>query len=578
MTAPCAGVESGDGSRMAIIFLKAHRMNRSSCRKSIAKHRTSVLRGLQRFVVAILTLSLPSVASAGSSPFKFGYIPLDQAVFDQQPKVPRYRAFLPVSVDLSKHFPTPGMQSAESCTGWAVGYAARSYYAATLEKRNVRRSQNVPSPSYIYNAIRDPKNCASGSLILDALSLLAKGSLSAQEFPSDLECRIPTKAERGRALDFRIKRWLAVDPRQIDDVKGQLALGNPVIFGIYVGESFERLKGKNVYRGEDKTTLAHAMTVVGYDDQRQALKIINSWGTLWGDNGFGWIDYETFKKSSGEAYIIEVEDKLATQSEEVDVVVPKPTVKPQPSSPQEVVIAVPEIDNEQETAPDKIGDKDVIIPPVIERPVTDADCSFVYSDNRSERTRLTGFVGTERELQRLRQQWSGYAEDFDVEVRPWPQCEVLLTLASVLGEKDAPLLATKGGKKSFLEGEEMVFELTTPTSPSYVYVSYVQADGSVVTLMQPEQNLTPAKRVEKVIFGDGRGGSRRFTAAPPFGTEMVLAVASASPLFEGSLPYVQSEREFLSALRRAILFKSDQSKGDRRVSAAFLGIETEAKK
>lgn len=563
---------------MAIMTSKVHRMNQSGCRKLITKHRPSTLRVLRRVMFAILALCIPGSAHADSSRFKFGYIPLDRAAFDQQPKVPRYRAFLPVSVDLSKHFPTPGMQGAESCTGWAVGYAARSYYAATLERRNVRRSQNVPSPSYIYNAIRDPKNCASGSLILDALSLLAKGSLSAKEFPSDLECRIPTKAERERASDFRVKRWLAVDPRQIDDVKGQLARGNPVIFGIYVGESFERLKGKKVYRGEDKTTLAHAMTIVGYDDQQQAFKIINSWGTIWGDNGFGWIDYETFKKGSGEAYIIEVEDKRATQPEEIDVGVPKPTVKPQPSPPQEVVIAVPEIENEPDPAPSIIDDKHVIIPPVIERPVTDSDCSFVYSDNSSDRTRLTGFVGTERELQRLRQQWSGYSEDFDVEVRPWPQCEVLLTLASVLGEKDGPRLSTKDGKASFTEGEEMVFELIAPTSPSYVYVSYVQADGRVVTLMQPEQDLAPAKRGERVVFGDGRGGSHRFTAAPPFGTEMVLAVSSASPLFEGLLPKVQTEREFLSALRRAILFKSDQSRGDRRLSAAFLGIETEAKK
>lgn len=563
---------------MAIMKLKAHRMNRSNFTKPITKHWPSALWVLRGVVVAVLILSIPSWAYAGSSPFKFGYIPLDRATFDQQPKVSRYRAFLPVSVDLSKHFPTPGMQSAESCTGWAVGYAARSYYAATLEKRNVRRLENVPSPSYIYNAIRDPKNCASGSLILDALSLLAKGSLSAQEFPSDLECRIPTRAERERASDFRVKRWLAVDPQQIDDVKGQLARGNPVIFGIYVGENFERLKGKNVYRGEDKTTLAHAMTALGYDDQRQAFKVINSWGTLWGDNGFGWIDYETFKKSSGEAYIIEVEDRRAIQPEEVAVVVPKPTVRPQPSSPQEVVIAVPEIENEPGPVPKIIDDKDVVIPPAIERPVTDSDCSFVYSDNSSDRTRLTGFVGTERDLLNLRQQWSGYAEDFDVEVKPWPQCEVLLTLASVLDEEDRPHLSTKEGKEVFTEGEEMVFELIAPTSPSYVYVSYVQADGNVVTLMQPEQDLAPSKRDDRVVFGDGRGGSHRFTAAPPFGTEMVLAIASASPLFEGLLPKVQTEREFLSTLRRAILFKSDESKGERRLSAAFLGIATEAKK
>mgnify|MGYP007103393013 FL=1 len=80
------------------------------------------------------------------------------------------------------------------------------------------------------------------------------------------------------------------------------------------------------------------------------------------------------------------------------------------------------------------------------------------------------------------------------------------------------------------------------------------------------------------MFGDGEGGSARFRATKPLGNEMVLAIASDSPLFEGSLPMRQTEREFLSALRKAILYKSDRSQADRKLSAAFLGIETEAKK
>jgi hypothetical protein len=45
------------------------------------------------------------------------------------PLVPAYRAFLPVSVDVTSHMPPAGRQGKlSSCTAWAVAYAARSYY------------------------------------------------------------------------------------------------------------------------------------------------------------------------------------------------------------------------------------------------------------------------------------------------------------------------------------------------------------------------------------------------------------------------------------------------------------------
>lgn len=44
------------------------------------------------------------------------------------------------------------------------------------------------------------------------------------------------------------------------------------------------------------------MVVVGYDDNKQAYKIFNSWGTSWGDNGFGWISYPLFESKVREAY------------------------------------------------------------------------------------------------------------------------------------------------------------------------------------------------------------------------------------------------------------------------------------
>lgn len=49
----------------------------------------------------------------------------------------------------------------------------------------------------------------------------------------------------------------------------------------------------------------HAMCIVGYDDTigaTGAFKVRNSWGVNWGDNGYCWISYESFKDTDAGAY------------------------------------------------------------------------------------------------------------------------------------------------------------------------------------------------------------------------------------------------------------------------------------
>jgi C1A family cysteine protease len=52
------------------------------------------------------------------------------------------------------------------------------------------------------------------------------------------------------------------------------------------------------------------MVLVGYDDDRKAFRVQNSWGTGWGDQGRVWLAYDTFYHTgpdggdANEAYII----------------------------------------------------------------------------------------------------------------------------------------------------------------------------------------------------------------------------------------------------------------------------------
>lgn len=71
---------------------------------------------------------------------------------------------------------------------------------------------------------------------------------------------------------------------------------------MFVDEGFMHLKYGEVYNGPSGNEKGrHAMVVVGYDDNKGAFKVLNSWGTSWGQGGFGWIAYSAFKTRVREA-------------------------------------------------------------------------------------------------------------------------------------------------------------------------------------------------------------------------------------------------------------------------------------
>jgi len=91
-------------------------------------------------------------------------------------------------------------------------------------------------------------------------------------------------------------------------VKASLAAGLPSMFGFPVYASIDQAaaSGKIPWPAPNEKVLGgHAIVAVGYDDAlaianasaggataKGALLIRNSWGTGWGDRGYGWLPYE----------------------------------------------------------------------------------------------------------------------------------------------------------------------------------------------------------------------------------------------------------------------------------------------
>ncbi|MEU6217952.1 C1 family peptidase [Streptomyces sp. NPDC047022] len=114
------------------------------------------------------------------------------------------------------------------------------------------------------------------------------------------------------AGDYRARMYYRLDPAGIDaetlltDIKGQVASGLPTMFGFTVYSSIEQALGGNIpFPSQNENVLGgHAIVAVGYDDNRAvtnpidgstttgALIIRNSWGTTWGDSGYGYLPYE----------------------------------------------------------------------------------------------------------------------------------------------------------------------------------------------------------------------------------------------------------------------------------------------
>ena len=184
--------------------------------------------------------------------------------------------------------------------GWAVGYAARSYYNSAPESGPLLTADEIPSPAYIYDSIRRPGySCDRGTRISDALNLLMKGAVALADYRYDHNlCRRPGAEVIARASKFRIAEWRVVDTDRLDQVKAELAGGHPVIIGMRDNRAFHQLRGRRIWRAgypEEKDG-HHAVTVVGYSERGQYFKVMNSWGAGWGSRGFGRISYDTFER------------------------------------------------------------------------------------------------------------------------------------------------------------------------------------------------------------------------------------------------------------------------------------------
>lgn len=166
-----------------------------------------------------------------------------------------------------------------------------------------------PSRLFIYyneRAIEHTIGSDSGAQIRDGIKTLAsKGVCSEMTWPYVLEVftRKPPKFAYAQAYQLRALKYERVNNCFITNIQGPLALGNPVVFGFTVYESFEseataKTGIVSMPTRRERVLGGHAVMAVGYDKIKKMVKVRNSWGPDWGLGGYFWMP-EAYLTRSG---------------------------------------------------------------------------------------------------------------------------------------------------------------------------------------------------------------------------------------------------------------------------------------
>jgi hypothetical protein len=222
----------------------------------------------------------------------------------------------PLSVDLSPNFPLPGDQGQQgSCVGWATAYALKSYQEKIELGWSLNTAAHLFSPAFVYNQINGGQD--QGAYIFQALNLFVdQGAATLATMPySDNDYLTQPSAEAlEEASMFTAAGWSRVN--DTSQIKAALVNRRPVVGGIKVYSSFYNLYGADsVYNTTTEDYLGgHAVTIVGYDDNRfdGAFRVINSWSSQWGDDGYFWLPYDFAAQGIlTEAYVVEDAENAA---------------------------------------------------------------------------------------------------------------------------------------------------------------------------------------------------------------------------------------------------------------------------
>ncbi len=172
---------------------------------------------------------------------------------------------------------------------------------------------------FLYKATRNLMHCTgdTGAFLRSTMGALVLFGVPPEEYwkysIADFD-KEPTAFCYAFAQNFQAIQYYRLDPTGtskptlLTRIKTNLAAGLPSMFGFTVYTSISQADGSGKIPCptiREKVAGGHAIVAVGYDNAMKikntnpggietvgALLIRNSWGTGWGDHGYGWLPYD----------------------------------------------------------------------------------------------------------------------------------------------------------------------------------------------------------------------------------------------------------------------------------------------
>jgi len=234
----------------------------------------------------------------------YGWVPDLPDARDHTFSAPRaVVADLPPQADLRAQCPPVYDQGKlGSCTANAIGAAFQ------FAQDGQKLADFAPSRLFIYyneRVIEHSVDTDSGAMIRDGLKTVGKlGVCPETDWPYDIDkfAERPPRACYTTAKKHQSISYGAVS-QELDELKGCLASGTPVVFGFTVRDSFESREvaktGVVPMPADSEGVLGgHAVLAVGYDDSTERFWVRNSWGPEWGAQGYCSMPYAMLTDSN----------------------------------------------------------------------------------------------------------------------------------------------------------------------------------------------------------------------------------------------------------------------------------------